>query len=117
MATAKQPNRKRDNRITVRMSDSEYDTYQRKLVQSNMTANAYCVKCITDKKVIQKTPEELQALAAIQKQLSAIGNNINQIARYCNADGNSPPAQALEKLAEEVSKSWQLLKQAREGKA
>ena len=116
METKPPPNRKRPNRITVRMSDEEYSKYEERVSKSGMTANAFSIKCLNNKTIIQKTSEEIAVMVKIQKQLSSIGNNLNQITRLANADGSPPTITAIEMLKDEVNMLWQSLRQAREGK-
>ena len=104
------PKRKRSHQFLVRMSDQEFEKYQAKLAKSNMTANSYNIKCLIDRPIIQNTLEEVNAMIGIQKSLSGIGNNINQLARVANTDGNLPTVKTLENIKLEVSELWRSLK-------
>jgi hypothetical protein len=109
----KRPTRKRPHQVTIRMSTEEFARYQHKLAISCLTANSYGIKCLLNKPIIQRTVEEMQALISAQKALSGIGNNINQLARFCNTSGDSPQGVELNRLTMEVQNVWQLLKQVK----
>ena len=106
----KPPKRNRPNQFLVRMSDQEYEKYHAKLAKSNMSANSYNVKCLINAPIVQNTLEEVNAMIGIQKSLSGIGNNINQLARVANTDGNLPTVKTLENIKLEVSELWRSLK-------
>ena len=107
------PNRTRPCRITVRMSHDEFAKYNAKLAKSNMSANSYNIKCLTDKPIIQSTLEEVNAMVGVQKALAGVGNNINQLTRLANSDCHTPSIKVLESIKQEVYSIWQLLKRAK----
>ena len=113
MAQINPPKRKRSNRLTIRMNNEEFTKYAQILSLSNMTANSFCINCLINKPVIQRTVEEITALNYIAKTLSGMGNNLNQIARLANADNHPPTIIAIENLKSEVIKLWQLSRPAR----
>lgn len=72
-------NPKRTHRVQVRLSDDEYDYFLYNLERTGMSKEAYLRKLLADK--IPKTREIGQYEQDVLAQLSAIGNNLNQIAR------------------------------------
>lgn len=72
-------NPKRIHRVQVRLSDDEYDYFLYNLERTGMSKEAYLRKLLADK--IPKTREIGQYEQDVLVQLSAIGNNLNQIAR------------------------------------
>lgn len=75
--------RKRTNRVQVRLNDDEYDYFLYNLERSGLTKEAYLRKLISDK--IPKTKEVGQYEKDILAQLYAIGNNLNQISRRAHS--------------------------------
>lgn len=112
------PKRKRPHQFIVRMNDEEYEKYQKQVAKSGLVANEYNIKCLNNKMIIQRSVEELTILATIQKQMSAIGNNLNQLTKVCNENKGknlTPKLEVLERIKDEVKVAWQSLKQVREG--
>ena len=72
-------NPKRIHRVQVRLSDDEYDYFLYNLERTGMSKEAYLRKLLADK--IPKTREIGQYEQDVLARLSAIGNNLNQIAR------------------------------------
>lgn len=79
----------RGKRITVRFSDSEYETVNKYAREANLTVSEYIRKLavgdtVTIRYDIVADMPELQRLAA---EFGKIGSNLNQIARYFNMGG------------------------------
>ena len=100
--------RTRAKEVRIRMTDDEFSTYKERLESSKMTAQKYGLRCLLDDEkinVIEDMPE-------LMRQLKAIGNNLNQIARAANSGGKEPPA-AVAELQQGVKELWQSLKRFR----
>ena len=97
--------RKRTREIKIRMDEIEYAAYQKQLEKSAMSGNDYGIKCLLNHKinVIENMPELI-------RQLKAIGNNLNQIARAAN---NGQPVPPTTEIQEGVKELWQWLKRAK----
>lgn len=73
----------------IRFSDEEYELLKEKASKSNMTISEY-VRYLTLK---IKPPKKKRSLKDCKQyniliyEINKIGNNINQIARYCNKSG------------------------------
>ena len=95
--------RNRKNQILIRMSDAEFSQYQNRRARSGKSGNAFCFACLLNHpiRVVEHLPEML-------RQLKAIGNNLNQIARAANAGFEAPPI--TQEIQEEVELLWRLLK-------
>ena len=95
--------RNRKNQILIRMSDAEFSQYQNRRARSGKSGNAFCLACLLNHpiRVVEHLPEML-------RQLKAIGNNLNQIARTANSGFQAPPV--TREIQEEVNLLWQLLK-------
>lgn len=79
----------RGKRITVRFSDSEYETVNKYAREANLTVSEYIRKLavgdtVTIRYDIVADMPELQRLAT---EFGKIGSNLNQIARYFNMGG------------------------------
>ena len=95
--------RNRKNQILIRMSDAEFSQYQKRRARSGKSGNAFCLACLLNHPI-----RAIEHLPEILRQLKAIGNNLNQIARAANAGFQAPPV--TQKIQEEVNLLWRLLK-------
>ena len=100
--------RTRAKEVRIRMTDDEFATYKERLELSKMTAQKYGLRCLLDNEKINV----IEDLPELMRQLKAIGNNLNQIARAANSGDKEPPA-AVAELQQGVGELWQLLKQLR----
>ena len=101
--------RTRAKEVKTRMTEEEFQKYQARLEKSKLTGNSYGLHCLLNHKinVVEDVPELI-------RQLKAIGNNLNQIARATNA-GNVIPPPAVAELDEGVKELWQWLRRQKEG--
>ena len=78
--------RERDVQKNIRLSKNEYLQIQRKMELANTTNfSSYSRRMLTEGLVIHKDFSDLKELI---KQLSMIGNNINQIAKKLDGTGS-----------------------------
>lgn len=77
---------KKELRLSMRISDDEKAALIRAAAMRNMNISDYIRYCcfVPDENNVM-TVEENENLARIVRELSAIGNNINQIARHINS--------------------------------
>jgi len=107
------PNRKEPKQINFRVSESEYSKLQQSAETLNMSVPAFAKKKAQGARIVTPKMDKKSTLSAI-KELNSIGNNVNQIARYCNShkDGNAN-WEDLERnvviLQERVESLWQQL--------
>ena len=115
--------RKRNRTISIRVSDQEYETIQKKLSETGLTQQAFILKAVEGATI--STAEDKQQLKEINlkladllKQIKGIGVNINQMAYRANAYKELPTVQKLneyqnenEKLRREAETIWQSIRQ------
>ena len=74
--------RNRNNFIGLWLDDNEYSHLHEQCKASGMTASSFVRKLILSVEIHPRPPD---TYAALLRELSAIGNNINQIAHWANA--------------------------------
>ena len=74
--------RKREKAILCWLNDKEYDHLKKQAGTSGLTVSALIRKLIMGQEIRQRPPGEMPELL---RQMSAIGNNINQIAKVANS--------------------------------
>ncbi|MCI5996853.1 MAG: MobC family plasmid mobilization relaxosome protein [Parvimonas sp.] len=79
-------NRIKNNRVHLRFSDEEYEIIIQKFKHSKMkNLQDFILKCVLDEAIFNV---DISPLKEISYNISAIGNNINQIAKRCNETRN-----------------------------
>ena len=73
--------RRRNRHISVWMNDKEYAKLKRKANTAGLGLDPFIRKLVAGTEIKPKPPEEY---AKLLRELSAIGNNINQIAYWSN---------------------------------
>ena len=97
--------RKRDIQLKFRVTPQEREMIESKMAQFGTTnMAAYLRKMAIDGYIIYTDTADIKAFT---KELSAIGRNINQIAKRINAGG--PAYQAdIDEIRERLDEIWQL---------
>lgn len=98
--------RNRQNFVGLWLSDKEQRRLSKLCRQSGLSASALLRKLLMDEEIKEKPPEEY---AALLRELSGIGNNINQLARWANARG-SVRGDEIAKAAELAREVWRAVK-------
>ena len=99
--------RKRQNRLEVRLNDSEDVKLHELMRETGFNASQLIRSLISRTEIKTRPPDELPKLL---RELSAIGNNVNQIARKANSTDNITEDEvtkmrvAFENLSKEVRK-------------
>lgn len=99
--------RKRQNRLEVRLNDSEDVKLHELMCETGFNASQLIRSLISRTEIKTRPPDELPKLL---RELSAIGNNVNQIARKANStdsiaeDELTKMRVAFENLSKEVRK-------------
>ena len=99
--------RKRQNRLEVRLNDSEDIKLHELMSETGFNASQLIRILISRTEIKTRPPDELPKLL---RELSAIGNNVNQIARKANStdsiaeDEVTKMRVAFENLSKEVRK-------------
>lgn len=109
----KNPNRKERKQISFRVSDEEFAKLQRSAETLRMSVPNFVKKKAQGSRLISpKFDKETSQM--IVRNLGQMGNNMNQIAKYCHArkEGNVDWQRLnynIEQLRKEVSELWQQL--------
>ena len=99
--------RKRQNRLEVRLNDSEDVKLHELMCETGFNASQLIRSLISRTEIKTRPPDELPKLL---RELSAIGNSVNQIARKANStdsiaeDEVTKMRVAFENLSKEVRK-------------
>ncbi|MCQ6343606.1 MobC family plasmid mobilization relaxosome protein [Bacillus cereus] len=107
------PNRKESRQISFRVSDDEFAKLQQSAETLQMSVPNFVKKKAQGSRLISpKFDKETRQIIA--RNLSQMGNNMNQIAKYCHThkDGNIDWQRLnynIEQLRKEVNELWQQL--------
>ena len=93
----------RAHRVDVRFSDAEFQHLN--LVRDGDTRSEFIRKLIFNKRAMPKDPE----LKEIRRELSRIGTNLNQIAKFSNTKKIAPSTAVLLAVIEELEEQISLL--------
>ena len=99
--------RKREHFIGLWLDDAEYRWLMKQCEQSGLSTSALIRHAITGIEICSRPPEEY---AALLRELSAIGNNINQLAYWANARG-SASEEEIQKAVGLAREAWRKVKE------
>lgn len=107
----RKPNRKERKQISFRVSEDEYLKLQQSAETLNMSVPAFVKKKAQGSRLVAPKFDK-ETRQSIAKDLSMLGANANQIAKYCNQHQyETPNYEALEfnisKLREKLDEIWQ----------
>lgn len=114
MGKVQKPNRKEPKQISFRVSESKYKNFRSSTETLKMSVpNFVKKKAHGSRLVAPKFDKETQQ--SIAKDLSKLGANVNQIAKYCNQHQHKEPNyEGLEynvnAVRERLDEIWQSLK-------
>ena len=99
--------RKRMIKISVRLNEQEHTHLKRLSEITGLKMEPLVRQLILGRELKPRPPENL---AALLRQMSAIGNNINQIAKVANSSKfiRSEDIEAIQKMQDEL---WQAIKE------
>lgn len=108
------PNRKEPKQISFRVSESEYLKLKQSAETLNMSVPNFVKKKAQGSRLVAPKLDK-KTRQSIAKDLSKLGANANQIAKYCNQHQyDAPNYEALEhnisELRERLDEIWQQLK-------
>ena len=85
----KEKDLRKSRHISLRLTETEYEVYKEFARRGGFTLSELIRRFLTNGKVSYRMPivADMPQLKEITAQLAAIGNNLNQIARYLNAGG------------------------------
>ena len=109
----KKPNRKEPKQISFRVSESEYLKLRQSADTLNMSVPNFVKKKAQGSRLVAPKFDK-ETRQSIAKDLSKLGANANQIAKYCNQHQyDAPNYPALERniseLRERLDEIWQQL--------
>ena len=99
--------RKREHFIGLWLDDAEYRRLLKQCGQSGLSTSALIRHVITGIEIRPRPPD---TYAALLRELSAIGNNVNQIAYWANARRDITDAE-IRNAAALVRDAWRLVKE------
>jgi len=98
--------RKRNRHVSVWMTEQEYLHLKKQAECAGLGVDPFIRNLVSGTEIKPRPPEEY---AALLRELSGIGNNINQLAHWANARG-SAREEELQKTAELVREAWRAVK-------
>ena len=106
----RKPNRKERKQISFRVSEDEYLKLQQSAETLNMSVPAFVKKKAQGSRLVAPKFDK-ETRQSIAKDLSKLGANANQIAKYCNQHQHETPNyEALERniseLRERLDEVW-----------
>lgn len=116
--------RKRNRTISIRVSEQEYESIQKKLQATKQTRQSFILNAIEGAAILTAKDSKLlkdisMQLADLLKQVKGIAVNINQLAYKANAYGEIPTEKQIreygtqtEVLRREADAIWQLIRRS-----
>ena len=109
----RKPNRKEPKQISFRVSESEYLKLQQSAETLNMSVPAFVKKKAQGSRLVAPKFDK-QTRQSIAKDLSKLGTNANQIAKYCNQHQHEEPnyeilERNINELRERLNDIWKSL--------
>ncbi|MGM9543287.1 MAG: plasmid mobilization protein [Candidatus Limivicinus sp.] len=98
--------RKRSHHVSVWMNEAEYKHLKAQAQIAGMGVDPFIRNLVAGVQLRPRPPDEYTALL---RELAAIGNNINQIAHWANAQKSVHEAQIVE-AAVLAHEAWRLVK-------
>lgn len=89
-----------------RLSDGELDGFKEKVKKSGLNQQEYLRRCVLDKEILNVDP-----LKALVPEMKRQGTNLNQIAKRLNEKQYVDYNKDLANCLQEVTETWQSLKQ------
>ncbi len=99
--------RKRNRHVSVWMNEQEYRHLKRQAELAGLGIDPFIRTLVAG---MQMRPRPPDTYAALLRELSAIGNNVNQIAHWANARKSIDPAEVKEAAAL-VRQAWHMVKE------
>ena len=97
----------RNKSFLLRLTEQEYATLKRKSELAGLKMNPFVVSLINGCEIHPRAPDSCKALA---RQVAAVGNNLNQLARIANFNGKAEDAY-LQEAQQIMTRIWLLMKE------
>lgn len=98
---------KRNKQVIIRLTESEYAALRKKANAAGLKVSPLIRCLLSGCEIRPRPPDSYKDLA---RELSAIGNNINQITHLANSTGYVSRSQ-IEQLAGYMAQVWQLVQE------
>ena len=111
----KESDMKREHRVTIRLTDTEFSIIENTAEQADMTISEYMRKQIMEGQVNTKFEivADVKEIKKLIGELGKIGSNLNQIARYLNEYGvpyNALSGEVRAAIADLAALKYEVLK-------
>lgn len=100
--------RKRNKHISVWMTEQEYAYLKRQAALSGLGIDPFIRNLVQGIRICEKPPEQYVDML---QELSAIGNNVNQIAHWANSKGYASQAE-IHEAAVRVNEAYMMVRDA-----
>ena len=100
--------RKRNKHISVWMTEQEYTHLKQQAARSGLGIDPFIRNLVRGVEIRAKTPDCYNALL---RELSAIGNNVNQIAHWANSKGYASKSE-IHEAAVRVNEAYMMVRDA-----
>ena len=100
--------RKRNKHISVWMTEQEYTHLKQQAARSGLGMDPFIRNLVRGVEIRAKTPDCYNALL---RELSAIGNNVNQIAHWANSKGYASKSK-IHEAAVRVNEAYMMVRDA-----
>ena len=91
----------RNKSFLLRLTEQEYATLKRKSELAGLKMNPFLVSLINGREIHPRTPDSCKALA---RQVAAVGNNLNQLAKLAHQQGFPRTKEKITALLDEFNK-------------
>jgi len=112
MAINKQPNRKENKQVSFRVNADEYAKLKQSAETLNMSVAQFAKKKAQNARLV-KPKFDTETKKQIVRELSQLGNNVNQIARVVNKNNETAQTDDFERnlavIRERLDEIWQQL--------
>lgn len=101
-------NRRRNRAVTIRMNETEYTDFMKRVDESGLSQQSYFINAvrgavITPSDEIAALKEISKTFAGLEQQLRGLATNVNQMAHVANGRGELPTETDLERLSDQLA--------------
>ena len=101
-------NRRRNRAVTIRMNETEYTDFMKRVDESGLSQQSYFINgvrgaIITPSDEIAALKEISKTFAGLEQQLRGLATNVNQMAHVANGRGELPTENDLDLLSDQLA--------------
>ena len=101
-------NRRRNRAVTIRMNETEYTDFMKRVDESGLSQQSYFINAvrgavITPSDEIAALKEISKTFADLEQQLRGLATNVNQMAHVANGRGELPTEKDLDLLSDQLA--------------